>query len=145
MSLFSIVYRKVPHHLLNLTKLPIGEKFSNTTSSMAEQAIDIQKELRARLKKSNTRYKAAADKRRREKVFEEGDIVMIYLRKERIHDGSYNKLKSKKYGLFKIVKKINDNASVVHFPSYMTMSKTFNVADLYDITHSSSCIQIITQ
>jgi len=33
---FSIIYRKAPHHLLYLAKLPIGEKFSNVASVMAE-------------------------------------------------------------------------------------------------------------
>jgi len=65
MSSFSIVYRKVPHHLLDLAKLPTDKKFSNAASAMAMQAIDVQKEVRTRLEKSNARHKAAADKRRR--------------------------------------------------------------------------------
>ena len=40
MSHFTIVYRRVPHHLLDLTKLSIGEKFSNAASTMAEQVLD---------------------------------------------------------------------------------------------------------
>jgi len=87
MSPFSIIYRKVPHHLLDLAKLPIGEKFSSTANAMAEQIIDVQKDVRTRLEKSNARYKTATDKRRREKVFEEGDMIVAYLRKERIHVG----------------------------------------------------------
>ena len=41
MSPFSIVYKKVPYHLLDLAKLPIGEKFSSATSAMAEQILDV--------------------------------------------------------------------------------------------------------
>ena len=129
MSPVSSVYRKVPHYLLDLAKLPIGEKFSSAASVMAKQTIDVQNKVGARLEKSNARYKAAADKRR-EKVFKEEDMVMVYLRKERIPAGTY-KLKPKKYGPFKIVK-INDNAYVVDLSRDMVMSKTFNVADLYD-------------
>ena len=41
MSPFSIIYQNISHHLLDLAKLPIGEKLSNATSTMAEQAIDV--------------------------------------------------------------------------------------------------------
>jgi len=132
MSPFSIVYRKAPYHLLDLAKLPIGEKLSSAASVMAEQTIDVQNEVRARLEKSNVRYKAPADKRRRENVFEEGVMVMVYLRKERIFVGMRNNLKPKKYDPFKIAKKIDDNTYIVDLPSDMAMSKVFNVVDLYD-------------
>ena len=81
------------------------------------------------MEKSNARYKAAADKRR-EKVFK-GDMVMVHLRKERILAGSCNKLKPKKYGPFKILKRISDYSYLVDLLSDMTMSKTFNVVALH--------------
>jgi len=82
MSPFTIVYRKIPRHLLDLAKLPIGEKFNSVASVMTEQVLDVQESVRLKLEKSNAKYKETVDKKRREKVFEEVDMVMVYLRKE---------------------------------------------------------------
>ena len=51
MSPFTIVYKKVPHHLLDLAKLPIGERFSSAASAMVEQVLDVQELLQSKLKK----------------------------------------------------------------------------------------------
>ena len=64
MSPFYIVYRKVPHHLLDLANMPIGKKFSSATSALVEQVLDVQKSIQLKLEKSNARYKATADKKR---------------------------------------------------------------------------------
>jgi len=45
MSPFSIVYRKIPDHLFDLAKLPIGKKFSSVVSVMAKQILDVQEEV----------------------------------------------------------------------------------------------------
>ena len=63
MSHFLIVYRKVPQHLLDLAKLPVGKRFSSVASAMAKQVIDVQESIRSKLKKSDAKYKVAADKK----------------------------------------------------------------------------------
>ena len=42
----------------------------------------------------------------------------------------HNKLQQRKYGSYQIVNKINNNAYVVDLPSWIWISKIFNVADL---------------
>ena len=137
-SPFSLDYTVVPHHVVDLVKLPKAHGFSATAEHMAKEVQAVKEETKARLEKTNAKYKAAADKHRRAKVFQEGDSVMVFLRKDRFPVGTYGKLKPRKYGPFIVLKKINDNAYVVALPDSMGISNTFNVADLHEFHEDES-------
>ena len=58
---------------------------------------------------------------------------MVHLRKECFPVGTYNKLKMKKFGLCKIVKRHDfGNAYEVEFPSELNISPIFNIFDLIE-------------
>ena len=58
---------------------------------------------------------------------------MVYLGNEWFPRGTYHKLKYKKIGPCKILKKINDNASKVDLPANLDISPIFNIFCLYII------------
>ena len=74
---FDIVYTKVPNHTIDLLYLP--QYTSNSVATLAEQIATIHSEVHQKLEASNLKYKAASDRHRRFKTFQEGDLVMVFL------------------------------------------------------------------
>jgi hypothetical protein len=130
-SPFEVVYIKPPKYALDLVPISKLPGLNVAAEHMADRVQQIHEEVRLNLEQANDKYKDAADSKRRAKLFQESDLVMAHLRKNRFPAGTYGKLKSRKYGLFRIKRKINDNAYVVEIPEELAISNTFNVADLF--------------
>ena len=107
-------------------------------SLKGENMVDLMKNLHVeiilKIEESNAKYKKYVDKNRHNQRFQEGNMVMVYLRKERFPTGSYSKLSKRKIGPCRIIKKIRENAYVVDFLKHMGIDSTFNISYLYFYT-----------
>jgi len=75
-------------------------------------------------------YQVQANKHRKLKVFQHGDLVWIHLRKGRFSSKWKTKLMPRADGPFEIIERLNDNAYKVDLPGDYRVSETSNVADL---------------
>ena len=83
LSPFAVVYSFTPRIPLDLLQIPSPSGKSIATNNFANQVNDTHAKVQATLAETYAKYKAAADKHKRPKIFKEGDLVMVFLRKER--------------------------------------------------------------
>ena len=70
---FAIVYTQVPRQAVDLIKLLGGHGVSVATKNMNEDWQAMTEEVKERIEKNNTKYKATVDKHRRKQLFVIGD------------------------------------------------------------------------
>ncbi|KAK1681418.1 hypothetical protein QYE76_042266 [Lolium multiflorum] len=130
-SPFMVVYGFEPPTALDILPLPLHERtnmdFDERTTAMKK----LHEETRATIQEHVLRQATRLNAKKKERVFEEGDLVWIHLRKERFPQERNSKLKPRGDGPFKVLKRINNNAYVIDIPtSKYLVSNTFNVSDL---------------
>ena len=138
MSPFQILYGMHPRGVCEFCDLGQLEKMSSHGEEFAMRISELQEQVKARLQRSNTSYKARADSKRRENNYEVGDLVLAYLKRAIFPKGEYNKLKMKKIGPCKILRKFSANAYELEIPTGVGISPIFNVADLYPYVASDT-------
>ena len=91
---------------------------------------DIHEECKRRLTIHTNSYAASANAKRKDRQFNEGDMVLVRLRPERFPPGSFTKLHARRAGPFRVIKKLGTNAYVIELPSKFGISPVFNIEDL---------------
>jgi hypothetical protein len=104
---------------------------SASEEDFSEAMKEIHSQVKERLLNSCQEYKRREDQHKRQLQFEVGDLILAHLRKERFSRGTYNKLKMKKIGPCRVLKKFGANSYEIELPDGIKISLIFNILDLY--------------
>jgi len=105
-------------------------RVSFETKARAKEMKKHHDQIRSQIEKTNEVYKAKANKHRKQFEFQPGDLVWLYLKKERFPSKRKDKLMLRSVGPFEVMEKVGKNAYKLQLPGDMALSATFNIGDL---------------
>uniref|UniRef100_A0A1J3E356 Transposon Ty3-I Gag-Pol polyprotein n=1 Tax=Noccaea caerulescens TaxID=107243 RepID=A0A1J3E356_NOCCA len=129
-SPFQLVYGFNPLTPLDLTPLPLSERVSMDGQKKAELVKKMHKKAKQNIEQKTEQYRKHANKKRNKRTYEPGDLVWIYLRKDRFPKERKSKLLPRVDRPFTVLEKINDNAYKIDIQGKYAVSSSFNVADI---------------
>lgn len=127
---FQVVYGLIPRGPLDLATVPDQTRFHGEAIDFVSQIQQVHHLAHDNLDASTSKYKTAADRKRRELIFSPGDLVWVVLTRDRLPASEYNKLKSRKIGPIEILERINPNAYRLRLPQHLRTSDVFSVKHL---------------
>jgi len=115
---------------MDLIPLPTYTKFSWEAEKRAKEIKDLHAQVKERIEKVNSQVMQQVNKYKRGVQFQHGDLVWVYMRKERFPSKCKSKIMPRSDGPFGIVEQIGPNAYKADLYGDYGLSASFNVADL---------------
>ena len=119
-----------PRGVFELRDLGKAEMRSVEGEDFSSEIQAIHEHVKRQLQDSNIKYKSRADLEKGEVNFDIGDLVLAHLGKEIFPKREYNKLKFKKIGPCRVLRKFSTNAYEIELPLDIGISPIINVVDL---------------
>jgi hypothetical protein len=127
---FEIVYGSLSRAPIDLISLPNSEKLNFDAKQHSELMLKLHESTKENIERMNYKYKLAVDKGGKQLIFEPGELVWLYLRKDRFPALRKSKLMPRADGPFRLLARINDNAYKLYLLVDFGVSRTFNIEDL---------------